>query len=313
MDLRILRTFQVAARHLNFHQTASALYLSQPTVSKHIQQLEDELGCELFERWGRSLRLTPAGERFLIYATKLLDEADSALQEFAAWQAGRVQSLTVAASPMVARSVLPWILRTYQQRVPNVETVISILMSEEIPSVIADSKAEVGLSRIPPLDPRLVGEMLYKDPVVFVAPPGADNQGVAPDAAEMSGADWRTSIQKYPLITHNHPGYWDDLLIAVRNVVPRIHTMVVTQVDITKRLIEEGLGVSFLPQSAILREVKTGHLVQLPVPEFILPVSASWLILRSDQPLSPGAKAFTDLARELKALLMEQDLWDILD
>jgi LysR family transcriptional repressor of citA len=307
VDLRTLRTFQVAARHLNLHQAAQALYLSQPTVSKHIQQLENELNCNLFERWGRSLRLTPAGERFLFYANKLLEQADAMLQEFTAWQAGREERLTVAASPMVARSVLPWILRTYRARIPNVDTIISILLSEEIPPAVANGDAEAGLSRIKPEDPRLTGILLYDDPVIFVAPAlGLANLQLERPADYRAG-DWRVAIQRYPLITHNHPGYWDDLLLAVRQEVANIRTMVVTQVDITKRLIEEGLGVSFLPRSAVHRELNENRLLQLAVPQLELPVAASWLVFRNDQPLSPAARAFVDLAKELQSALREPD------
>lgn len=320
LDLRLLRTFQVAARHLNFHQTAEALYMSQPTVSKHIQQLESELGCELFERLGRTIRLTPAGERFTVYAGRLLEQTDAALQEFSSWLAGREQRLSVAASPMVARSILPWILRTYQERMPTVDPVISVLVSEEIPAAIANGDAEVGLSRIEPDDPRLSAELLYHDRVVFVAPPSfrprmraTDNPAAEAETGVPQEGDWRQAILRYPMITYNHPGYWDDLLLAVRQTVTGVQTMVVTQVDITKRLVEEGLGVSFLPHSALTRELREGRLVELPVPELVLPVSASWLVVRADRPLAVAAKAFTDLVMELQALLRTQDISEILE
>lgn len=311
MDLRLLRTFQVAARHLNFNQAAEALYLSQPTVSKHIKQLENDLGCELFERSGRTLRLTPAGERFTVYAGRLLEQVDSTMQEFTSWLAGREQRLRVAASPMVARSVLPWILRTYRDRMPHVETVISVLVSEEIPAFVANGDAEIGFSRIEPDDPRLVGEMLYRDPVIFVAPPHADGHTAEVDEAEIPSS-WQEAVQRFPLITHNHPGYWDDLLLAVRQAVPRIFTMVVTQVDITKRLIEEGLGVSFLPKSAVHWEIKEGRMVELPVPELVLPVAASWSVWRANKPLTEGAKAFLELSRDLRDELVSKGIDELL-
>jgi len=300
MDLKLLRTFQVAARHMNFHDTAETLYLSQPTVSKHIKQLETELGCELFERWGRSLSLTPAGEQFLICTNRMLAAADAALEQFTSWQAGFSARLDVAASPMVARSVLPWVLSMFHQRMPKVEVVISVWTSEDIPTAIAGGEAEVGLSRIEPQDPRLSGELLYRDPVVFVtAGPRAGEQ-----IATLPPVDtWQHALENSQLITHNHPGYWDDLLLAVRQHMPRVRTMVVTQVDITKRLIEEGLGVSFLPLSAVKKEINDGVLRELPVPELEMPISSSWLILRVDKPLSAGAKAFAGLCRDMRSEL----------
>ena len=306
MDLRLLRTFQVAARHLNFSQTAEALYLSQPTVSNHIKQLERELGCELFERSGRSVRLTPAGEQFTAYASRLLEHADTTLQEFFSWLAGREERLSVAASPMVARSVLPWILRTYRERMPTVQTVISVLVSEEIPAVVANGEAEIGFSRIEPDYPRLTGEILHPDPVIFVAPPCTYNENAAPYR------NWQEAVRRFPLITHNHPGYWDDLLLAIDQILPRLFTMVVTQVDITKRLIEAGLGTSFLPRSAVYSEIRTGKMVELPVPELVLPISASWLVFRADKHMTAGAKAFVELARNLRDELTTKDFDEIL-
>jgi LysR family transcriptional repressor of citA len=295
MDLKLLRTFQVAARHMNFHETAETLYLSQPTVSKHIRQLEDELGCDLFQRWGRSLSLTPAGERFLICVNHILAETDAMMQEFTAWQAGYSSRLTVAASPMVARTVLPWVLQAFHERMPKVEVVITVVMSEEIPEAIIDGKAEVGLSRIEPHDPRLTGELLYQDPVVFVVGgPQATSRVPVPNSSD----SWQNVVENFQLITHNHPGYWEDILIAVRQHVPRFRTLVVTQVDITKRLIEEGLGVSFLPLSAVNTEIQAGTLNTLEVPDVDMPVANSWLVLRKDKPLSSGARSFASLARE---------------
>lgn len=303
MDLKLLRTFQVAARHMNFHETAEALYLSQPTVSKHIRQLEDELGCDLFQRWGRSLSLTPAGERFLICANRILAESDAMMQEFTAWQAGYSSRLTIAASPMVARTVLPWVLQAFHERMPRVEVVITVVMSEEIPEAIIDGKAEAGLSRIEPHDPRLTGELLYRDPVVFVVGgPKASPRVPVPTNAD----SWQSVLERYQLITNNHPGYWEDILVAVRQHEPRIRTLVVTQVDITKRLIEEGLGVSFLPLSAVSTELQAGTLCTMPVPQIDMPVASSWLVLRNDQPLSPGARSFTSLARDVRGELMSR-------
>ncbi|HHW08713.1 MAG TPA: LysR family transcriptional regulator [Firmicutes bacterium] len=310
MDLKLLRTFQVAARHLNFHKAAEILFLSQPTVSKHIRQLEDELGCELFERWGRAITLTPAGERFLKCAARLLATSDEIMQEFASWQAGYASRLTIAASPMVARSVLPWVLQTFHERLPQVEVVISVIVSEEIPQALTSGEAEVGLSRIEPHDPRLTAELLYKDPVVFVAAGKMSDKNplvkaTTPKSGTRKVNTWLSALATYPLITHNHPGYWDDLLVAVRKLEPRVRTMVVTQVDITKRLIEEELGVSFLPLSSVQTEIQQGILQELEVEEIELPITSSWLLLRTDHPLSAGAKAFVNLAGEIKTTLSD--------
>ena len=70
MELRQLRYFTRTAKQLNFTEAAHTLYISQSTLSQQIKQLEDELGIPLFDRIGKRVRLTEAGEQFLPYAGK---------------------------------------------------------------------------------------------------------------------------------------------------------------------------------------------------------------------------------------------------
>ena len=76
MELHQLRYFIRAAELLHFTRAAESLYVSQPTLSSHIQQLEKELGCPLFDRVGRRVRLTEAGQLLLDHARKAIREVD---------------------------------------------------------------------------------------------------------------------------------------------------------------------------------------------------------------------------------------------
>lgn len=107
VDLRVLRTFQTAARFLNFHRTAERLYLAQPTVTAHIRQLEAALGQRLFEKVGRRMRLTPAGERFLPRAEAILAAYEEGLQDLLSWSQGYRSRLVLSASPLVPAPPCP--------------------------------------------------------------------------------------------------------------------------------------------------------------------------------------------------------------
>ena len=276
-----------AARHLTFSQTAEALYLSQPT-GNHIKQLERELAASclsvpvarcVLRRPVSSLRHTPAGS-----GTRYRSSSPG-------WPGEERLSVAAAYGSSLRTPVdFAHVSGTYADRPDG----YFVLVSEEIPAVVANGEAEIGFSRIEPDDPRLTGEILHPDPVIFVAPPCTYNENAAPYR------NWQEAVRRFPLITHNHPGYWDDLLLAIDQILPRLFTMVVTQVDITKRLIEEGLGTSFLPRSAVYSEIRTGKMVELPVPELVLPISASWLVFRADKHMTAGAKAFVELARNLR-------------
>lgn len=293
MDLDILRTFTVAAKLLNFRRTAEKLYISQPTVTAHIKKLEAALGCELFRRDGRGVRLTAAGKRFLPDAVSILERYDSSLSALTRWLEGRSTALNVAASPLIARSVLPEVIGRFTKEHPDVEFRLDIVDSEEVAPMVIDGNAHIGLSRIGHAEPGLTVSVLYRDPVYLVANP----------EQEPLATDWRKLLQKHPLLTGNHPIYWDELLMElnIREIYPK--TMVVTDVDITKHFIDAGVGLSFLPYSAVWRELEQGRFVNVPTPGLELPIAATYVIeAAGSTAMVEQAKAFVNMLRQIAHL-----------
>lgn len=288
MDMKLLRTFATAARTLNFHKAAEQLFLSQPTVTQHIRLLETELRANLFDRGGRRVRLTAAGERFLAYADQVLALYEKGVQELTIWQKGYRDRLILAVSPLIARSTLPHIIKRYTTEHPDIEVVVQIELSGEIAPLVSDGRAHLGLSRIPAISRDLESEIWYSDPVTLVVP-----QGTAPGARL---PDWRSLLAANRLLTHNHPIYWEDLLQAIHQQGIRVRSMEVSLVDITKIFIEEGLGVSFLPISTVTTEMQQGRLLAVPTPGLELPTAATYLIYPSQGPSAP-AGAFINLLK----------------
>ncbi len=271
MDLRLLRTFQVTARTLNFRRAAEHLFMAQPTVTQHIRQLEEELRVQLFDRTSRRVKLTSAGQRWLAYANQVLAIYDKGIQDLSGWQQGYRDRLVVAVSPVIARSTLPRIVQRFTTEHPNVEVVIQVAISQDIPGMIADGRAHIGLSRTDSPSRDVQSRIWYSDPVMLVVRGDAGDHDSPPP-------DWRDVLSHERLLTMNHPGYWEDLLLALYNLGINARTMEVSLVDITKRFIEEGLGVSFLPESSVRRELLEGRLLEVPTPGLTLPVSATYVI-----------------------------------
>lgn len=286
MDLKLLRTFVTAAELENFHQTAEQLYLTQPTVTAHIRQLEEALGFHLFERIAKRVRLTPAGRRFVPHARRVIATYEQAIHEMTAWRQGFDTRLQVVASPLVATSVLPGLLKRFTQEHPHVEVVILTSVSPEIGQTVAAGEAHVGLSRAPSIHPDTTSTVLYEDPVLLVASPGLSGH-----------SDWKEILGHQLLLTGNHPVYWDALLQAVSERQPHLRMLAVDRVDITKRMLEEGLGVSFLPRSSVVRELQEGRLLSVPVPDMPLPMAATYLVLPEQRELPAAAEAFLSLLR----------------
>jgi len=283
----------VAASTENFHQTAETLFIAQPTVSQHIRQLEKELGIELFERSGKRVRLTPAGKRFLPQAKNLLEQWHKSMEDLQAWRQGYQEKLQLTVSPTIARTSLLHLIHRYTRLCPDVDISINIVQSVEIGPLVQNGEADLGLTRMIPGEFQLEAYLLYEDPVVFAVPHnGGDMEAPLPE--------WEQELTTKRLLTHNHPGYWDELLLQLRQRGLSLRTMVVSQTDITKRFIEEGLGVSFLPRSAISRDLFENRFLELPTPGLELPKAASYPVLPKGS-ASPAVQRFVEILAALYA------------
>jgi LysR family transcriptional repressor of citA len=295
LDISWLRTFTVAAELQNYRAAAERLYLSQPTVSVHVHLLEAELGTALFERRGRNVALTAAGRRFLRDAKRLVRQHDESIESLRLWQQGYAHTLRIGVSPLVATTFLPSVLRSFTNAEPTIDVEIRVIESPDIEDAILADTVEIGLGRLPARQRDVTSTVLYEDPVRCVAT--ADDGG--PAAGDL--AAW---LRERRLLTHNHPGYWDELLARIRRLCPLVRAMIVSQVHVTARLIGEGFGISFLPASSVGAEIRAGNLREIDTDAFglALPIAATYTLSR--WMLSPAAGRFIRHAEQLcKSLL----------
>lgn len=276
MDFKWLHTFVTAAKYENFRKTAETLFISQPTVTVQIKLLEEELGCQLFTRKGRSIHLTKEGRAYLPFALRLLEDYESSMAELHRIRQGYSQTLNLAVSPLIADTILPFVLKKYTAPHPNSEIKVKIAESAEIAPLISAGHADIGLSRLNVQSSNLNCYSMYSDPVILVAP--HDGHG----AEQAPPLDVEDLLEEYLLLTHNHPEYWDDLVRRLRIKFPFVRTMLVSQTHITKRFISEGLGISFLPLSTVRRELMEGRLIEVPCDFMKLPVAGGYAISLKD-------------------------------
>ncbi|MGA4718569.1 LysR family transcriptional regulator [Fictibacillus nanhaiensis] len=257
MEFSWLQTFITAAECENFRRTSEILHVSQPSVSVHIKMLESELGMSLFLRDGRRVKLTAEGRRYLQHAKKLMEVYESGLEDLNAFQQGYDTKLCIGISPLIADTILPSVLKRYVKANPDVEISIKIIDSEDIERAVLNEDVDLGLSCLGSSHAEITSQMLYQDKIVLVAPhDGLDFEAAPP-------LDEKEVLLSNYLLTHNHPGYWDDLCRRVKSRYPGVRMMKVSQIHITKRFIAEGLGISFLPLSTVRRELLEGRLLEV--------------------------------------------------
>lgn len=149
MELRHLRYFVAVAEEENVTRAAARLHVSQPPLTRQIHDLEEELGVPLFERNGKSIRLTTAGRVFLQEARASLQRVDEAVE--AARAAARKQhgELHLGYAPSPTVEILPLLLRAFQRRYPNVRVILHDHSSSEMLSNLREGRLHAALMMQP--------------------------------------------------------------------------------------------------------------------------------------------------------------------
>ncbi|MDQ0343009.1 LysR family transcriptional regulator [Lederbergia wuyishanensis] len=285
MDIKWLKTFIIAAKYENFRKTSEELFLTQPAVTKHIKRLEENLNCLLFERSGKHITLTAAGHRFLPYAREIIATFEKGLEDFESWKQGYKRKLTIAAAPQIASSILPSLLRSFTEENPDIEVLINVLTSYEIGDEVSGGRADLGLTRVKPIQTNIDCQIIHEEPVLLVGPLISEDSEYGEIAA----------FRKYRLITHNHPDYWDDLLNNIKRYYPIVRTMKVNQIEITKQFIEQGLGISYLPATMVKNEVKMKKLLEIKPDKIVSPTSSTYVLTKV---VTNESKEFIEFLKE---------------
>ena len=144
MHFRI-RVFLAVADNLSFTKAASALFISQPAVTKHIKELENQLGITLFERRGNRITLTLAGEKVYKYARSsamLYSELEHELSQLKDRYEG---SLRIGASSTISQYVVPEVLASFHSQYPDIKLTLLNGNSFEIEQLLLEGKIDMGL------------------------------------------------------------------------------------------------------------------------------------------------------------------------
>jgi len=168
IELRHLRYFLAVAEAAHFTRAAERLHLSQPTLSHQIRELEGQLNLQLFDRVGRRVKLTPAGETLLPHARKVLTEleqAQAALNELHGLKRG---VLRVGIVQTVNACVIPEIVERFGAAHTGIRVECGEMAVADIESDLEAGKLDLGISFMPPARKNLTGEKLFTEELVAV-------------------------------------------------------------------------------------------------------------------------------------------------
>ena len=137
----------VVQQGLNVTAAARVLHTSQPGVSKQIKLLEDELGCQVFKREGRTLtRLTAAGQQVIDHAVRVIEEVENIRRLSADFENEQRGSMSIATTHTQARYVLPDVIQKFRSTYPEVELHLHQGTSEQIADLAAEDRIDFSIA-----------------------------------------------------------------------------------------------------------------------------------------------------------------------
>ncbi|RON01576.1 transcriptional regulator CynR [Pseudomonas brassicacearum] len=146
MLLRHIRYLLAVAEHCNFTRAAEALHVSQPTLSQQIKQLEDSLGAPLFDRSGRTVRLTDAGEAYVRYARLALQDLEAAKRAMHDVQDLTRGSLRLAMTPTFTAYLIGPLLARFNSLYPGINLSVEEMTQDHIEAALAEDRLDIGIA-----------------------------------------------------------------------------------------------------------------------------------------------------------------------
>ncbi len=292
MDFKQLRSFVAVADCGSFTQAAVKLYASQPTVSAHIRQLEEELRETLFLRTTKSLAITPRGRELYAYAVHVLDMQEQLLS---AW-AQDEKNIRLGASTIPASCILPEVLPPFRAQHP--EAVFSILQSDSagVLQQLRAGRFELGFTGASDEAQDLVFSPFFQDRMVLITPNTPHFQALLNGKTPV-----KTLLAREPLLLREMgsgsqkcaDAFLEDAGLdpSALHVAARLNDQ-----QSIKNLVAAGLGISIISGKSAQDDFERGRLLTFPLPGKSAGRSL-YLVWRKSGALHPQTLAFIEFVR----------------
>jgi LysR family nitrogen assimilation transcriptional regulator len=255
MELRSIQYFLQIADEGSITRTAHKLGVTQPALTRHVQQLEAELGTPLLVRLPRGVRLTTAGRDFLEYARRIdleVARAKEHVHGIAETPRGRV---VIGTSPTLAPLLLPGCIARTRQQCPLVTLRVMEGFSPQLLDALLTGRLDVAVMTNPPRSRALSLTPLFSEPLVVLAPAGARGRTSPFSVVELSRTPIIVSAGMRAVIDEQLASFGAQLRIEAE----------VDSVEAIRRLVVAGMGTTVMPVSAFHAEIAAGSAVAYTV------------------------------------------------
>ena len=300
VSLRQLRVFEAAASNRSFSKAAETLHLTQPGVSMHIKELETNAGLPLFERIGRKLYVTEAGQELLARTREILralKDAEDTLNGLRGLRRGRINLAVVS----TAKYFVPQLLARFGRDFPELEIRLTVNNRSSVIEQLVANEVDLAIMGRSPQSLDTVAEPFAQNPHVIIAAPDhplASQRDIPVETVARENFIVREPGSGTRLAMHQ---YFDEFGLAC-NV-----GMEMASNETIKQAVMAGMGISFISRHTLDLELQTHRLVILDVRG--TPVIRLWHVAHLvKKRLSPTAVAFKEFVlTQGRELLRAQD------
>ena len=290
MNLDQIRNFYEVAVHRSFTLAAEKLFRTQPAISTQVRMLEEELGEKLFDRIGKKVCLTQAGELLFGYAERLLrlhDEAKLAITELNTSPRGK---LLIGANEATCLYVLPQLFALFKEKYPEVQISIYRNFSKKVVDKILENQLDFGIVTLPVPEHDLHVKPIAEDELWLITSPShplaVQPSVVLEDVVSHPFIFHKAGTTRERLVKHLGP-LWEKMNIS----------MELASIETIKKFVSIGMGISIVPKSYVTDEMERGTLRLVRVRNFKL-IRKLGLIHRKNRYMSRASKAFLEVVEE---------------
>jgi DNA-binding transcriptional LysR family regulator len=289
MDLRHFETFAKIAELKSFTKAAEELFLTQPTVSKQIVDLERYFGVRLIDRTKRTVTLTKAGEILLRYAKDFMGLKKETIDAIAAFKGLQKGDITVGASSIPGVYILPGLLHIFKKQYDGIRFRLIVADSKAIIQKMEEGEIDIGFVGAKYETKKIEYKKFLEDTIVMIAPPSF------PDAIHIK------QLKSYPFIvreqgsgTRNH--FESSLKRLKVDVLPELQIVAeLTDTEAIKEAVKNGMGISYISKMAIVHELANNNLKCLNIEGLPNIVRSFYIVTRKGKTISPQVKALLDI------------------
>lgn len=290
LNYELYKVFYWAVKTGSLTQAAKKLYLTQPSVSHAIKQLEDRFGMKLLYRNAKGVSLTQEGEVLYAYIEQSMILIMRAEEKMAALKNLESGELRIGGSDSLFKHILLPILETFHARYPGIKLHLHHGTTPDVITFLKEGRIDLGVVRMPIVDPQLEVRESFQLQDCFVA--GAHFADLKDQVLSLE------ELLEHPIILFSRNSR---ARMAITEVFHRYGLSLkpdieVGSVDLLIEFARRGLGISYITREFVANELETGALFEIQL-ETPLPPSRMGIMTMRNMPLSTAARRFIELIR----------------